>query len=118
MKVYTTAPLEDPRDARTAFRILEEIGYDGAFSFEAKHDPFLPLVLALLRCHGFRVCLLRGLQKVLLDIGQRTGVACGPNFNEVRAVGKRCGAVGNDAACEPPFAGLTRVAGVGLAEPV
>ena len=46
MKVYTTAPLEDPRDARTSFRALEEIGYDGAFSFEAKHDPFLPLVLA------------------------------------------------------------------------
>ncbi len=46
MKVYTTAPLEDPRDARTRFRRLEEIGYDGAFSFEAKHDPFLPLVLA------------------------------------------------------------------------
>lgn len=46
MKIYTTAPLEDPRDARTSFRKLEEIGYDGAFSFEAKHDPFLPLVLA------------------------------------------------------------------------
>jgi len=46
MKIYTTAPLEDPRDARASFRHLEEIGYDGAFSFEAKHDPFLPLVLA------------------------------------------------------------------------
>ncbi len=46
MKVYTTAPLEDPREARTLYRELEEIGYDGAFSFEAKHDPFLPLVLA------------------------------------------------------------------------
>jgi probable F420-dependent oxidoreductase len=46
MKVYTTAPLEDPRSARTLYRELEEIGYDGAFSFEAKHDPFLPLVLA------------------------------------------------------------------------
>jgi probable F420-dependent oxidoreductase len=46
VKVYTTAPLEDPRDARTTFPHLEEIGYDGAFSFEAKHDPFLPLVLA------------------------------------------------------------------------
>ena len=46
MKVYTTAPLEDPRDAKTLFPRLEEIGYDGAFSFEAKHDPFLPLVLA------------------------------------------------------------------------
>ncbi len=46
MEVYTTAPLEDPRDAREGFRRLEEIGYHGAFSFEAKHDPFLPLVLA------------------------------------------------------------------------
>ena len=46
VKIYTTAPLEDPREAGVAFRHLEEIGYDGAFSFEAKHDPFLPLVLA------------------------------------------------------------------------
>ncbi len=46
MKVYTTAPMEDPRDARTIFPRLEEIGYDGAFSFEAKHDPFLPLAVA------------------------------------------------------------------------
>jgi probable F420-dependent oxidoreductase len=46
VKVYTTAPLEDPRDAKEDFARLEEIGYDGAFSFEAKHDPFLPLVLA------------------------------------------------------------------------
>jgi probable F420-dependent oxidoreductase len=46
VKVYTTAPMEDPRDARTSFARLEAIGYDGAFSFEAKHDPFLPLVLA------------------------------------------------------------------------
>ena len=35
MKIYTTAPLEDPRKARTLYRDLEEIGYDGAFSFEA-----------------------------------------------------------------------------------
>ena len=46
MRVYTTAPMEDPRDARRIFPRLEEIGYDGAFSFEAKLDPFLPLVLA------------------------------------------------------------------------
>jgi probable F420-dependent oxidoreductase len=46
MRVYTTAPLEDPRDAGVVFPRFEEIGYDGAFSFEAKHDPFLPLVLA------------------------------------------------------------------------
>jgi len=46
VKVYTTAPLEDPRQARTIYRELEEIGYDGAFSFEAKHDPFLTLAVA------------------------------------------------------------------------
>ncbi len=46
MKIYTTAPMEDPRDARTTFAELEAIGYDGAFSFEAKLDPFLPLALA------------------------------------------------------------------------
>ena len=46
MRIYTTAPLEDPRDARTLFPQLEAIGYDGAFSFEAKHDPFLSLAAA------------------------------------------------------------------------
>jgi len=46
MKIYTTAPLEDPRDARALYPELEAIGYDGAFSFEAKHDPFLPLAVA------------------------------------------------------------------------
>ena len=46
LRVYTTAPLEDPRTARTAFPTFERIGYDGAFSFEAKHDPFLPLATA------------------------------------------------------------------------
>jgi len=46
MKVWTTAPLEDPREVPGLFRRLEEIGYDGAFTFEAKHDPFVPLALA------------------------------------------------------------------------
>ncbi len=46
MKIYTTAPLEDPRKARTIFKQLEDIGYDGGFSFEAKHDPFLTLAVA------------------------------------------------------------------------
>lgn len=55
MKVYTTAPMEDPRDARESFPRLEEIGYDGAFSFEAKLDPFLPLVLAAERTSRLRL---------------------------------------------------------------
>lgn len=47
MKIYTTAPMEGPRDAAELFPRLEEIGYDGAFSFEAKLDPFLPLAFAV-----------------------------------------------------------------------
>ena len=46
MRVFTTTHMEDPRTAREVFPRLEEIGYDGAFSFEAKHDPFLPLAVA------------------------------------------------------------------------
>ena len=46
MKIYTTAPCEDARDARRVFPELERIGYDGGFSFEAKHDPFLVLAVA------------------------------------------------------------------------
>jgi alkanesulfonate monooxygenase SsuD/methylene tetrahydromethanopterin reductase-like flavin-dependent oxidoreductase (luciferase family) len=55
MRVLTTAPLEDPRDARTLFPRLEAIGYDGAFSFEAKHDPFLPLAAAAEHTHRFQL---------------------------------------------------------------
>ncbi|MBX3286917.1 MAG: TIGR03617 family F420-dependent LLM class oxidoreductase [Actinobacteria bacterium] len=41
-----TVPTEDPRQARTIYRELEDLGYDRAFSFEAKHDPFVPLAVA------------------------------------------------------------------------
>ena len=46
MHVYTTSALEDPRDVRDLYPRLEEIGYDGVFSFEAKHDPFVALAVA------------------------------------------------------------------------
>ena len=55
MKIYTTAPMEDPRDARATFAHLEAIGYDGAFSFEAKLDPFLPLALAAEHTRSLRL---------------------------------------------------------------
>jgi probable F420-dependent oxidoreductase len=41
-----TVPTDDVGAARTIYRELEELGYDRAFSFEAKHDPFLPLAVA------------------------------------------------------------------------
>ena len=41
-----TVPTEDLADVRTLYPRLEELGYDRAFSFEAKHDPFVPLAVA------------------------------------------------------------------------
>jgi probable F420-dependent oxidoreductase len=46
MHIATTVPTDDPARAGEVFARLERIGYDTAFSFEAKHDPFLPLALA------------------------------------------------------------------------
>ncbi len=46
MRIATTVPTEDPRRAGSLFAELEGIGYDTGFSFESKHDPFLPLALA------------------------------------------------------------------------
>jgi probable F420-dependent oxidoreductase len=46
MKIYTTVPVANPVDAGPLFQNLERIGYDGAFSFETKHEPFLPLAVA------------------------------------------------------------------------
>ena len=46
MHVSMTVPTEDLRLARTVYRELEDLGYDRAFSFEAKHDPFVPIAVA------------------------------------------------------------------------
>jgi probable F420-dependent oxidoreductase len=46
MHIATTVPTGDPAQSDELFAQLERIGYDTAFSFEAKHDPFLPLALA------------------------------------------------------------------------
>lgn len=41
-----TVPTDDLATLQTTYSELEAIGYDRAFSFEAKHDPFLPLAVA------------------------------------------------------------------------
>jgi len=46
MKVDGSLLVDDPADAGPAARKLEEAGYAGAFSFEGRHDPFLPLAVA------------------------------------------------------------------------
>lgn len=46
VRVSMTVPTDDLAAAGTLFRDLEVLGYDRAFSFEARHDPFLPLAVA------------------------------------------------------------------------
>ncbi len=46
MRVYTTTNVDDLRTIGATFARLEATGYDGAFTFEAKHDPFVPLAVA------------------------------------------------------------------------
>lgn len=46
MQVFTTVPLLELSRSGELFAELEEVGYDGAFTYETNHDPFLPLTLA------------------------------------------------------------------------
>jgi len=46
MQIHTTTPVFDLPGAAALFAELERAGYDGAFTFETKHDPFVPLALA------------------------------------------------------------------------
>lgn len=46
MHVSITVPSDSIADVRTLYPELEALGYNRAFSFEAKHDPFLPLAVA------------------------------------------------------------------------
>ena len=46
MKVDGSLLVDDPADAGPAARRLEDAGYAGGFSFEGRHDPFLPLAVA------------------------------------------------------------------------
>jgi probable F420-dependent oxidoreductase len=46
VKVDGSLLVDDPADAGPAAKQLEEAGYAGGFSFEGRHDPFLPLAFA------------------------------------------------------------------------
>jgi len=46
MKVDGSITVSNPSDAGPAARRLEAVGYDGGFTFEGPHDPFLPLAIA------------------------------------------------------------------------
>jgi probable F420-dependent oxidoreductase len=55
--VWTTVPVPVPELATAGelFAELEAAGFDGAFSYETRHDPFLPLVLAADRTTTLRL---------------------------------------------------------------
>ena len=46
MKIDAGIIARDARESGAAAKVLEESGYDGAYTFEGPHDPFLPLVSA------------------------------------------------------------------------
>ncbi|MBW2420814.1 MAG: LLM class F420-dependent oxidoreductase [Deltaproteobacteria bacterium] len=46
MKIEGAILVDNPHDAGPAAKNLEEIGYDGAFNFEGRHDPFLQIAVA------------------------------------------------------------------------
>jgi len=46
MKVEGPLLVDDPLDAGPVAHRLEQLGYDGAFTFEGRHDPFFPLLAA------------------------------------------------------------------------
>jgi probable F420-dependent oxidoreductase len=48
MRVDGTTMTSKPEDMPAAARELEELGYDGVFTAETSHDPFLPITLAAL----------------------------------------------------------------------
>ena len=46
MKIDAGIMINNPLEAGPAFKLVEDAGYDGAYTFEGAHDPFLPLVSA------------------------------------------------------------------------
>jgi probable F420-dependent oxidoreductase len=55
MQLFTTVPIGKLGRAGDVFAELETSGYDGAFTFETAHDPFLPLVLGATRTSTLRL---------------------------------------------------------------
>jgi len=55
LQIFTTTPVDDLGTAGDLFARLEAAGYDGAFTFETRHDPFLPLAAAAPRTTQLRL---------------------------------------------------------------
>jgi len=46
MRILTTLPQDDLRKVGTAAKAAEAVGFDGVFTLENRHEPFLPLAVA------------------------------------------------------------------------
>jgi probable F420-dependent oxidoreductase len=55
MKIDGPLMVDDPAEAGQLARRLEGLGYDGGFSVEGRHDPFLPLLPAALETEHFEL---------------------------------------------------------------
>jgi probable F420-dependent oxidoreductase len=55
VQLFTTVPVAGIAGAGDLFEALEAAGYDGAFTYETKHDPFLPLVPAAASTSTLRI---------------------------------------------------------------
>ena len=55
MQIITTVPVPELATAGELFAELEAAGFDGACTYETRHDPFLPLVLAADRTTTLRL---------------------------------------------------------------
>ena len=55
LQICTTVPVPELATAGKLFAELESAGFDGAFTYETRHDPFLPLVLAADRTTTLRL---------------------------------------------------------------
>ena len=46
MKFDSGTMIQNPSEGGPVFKALEDAGFDGAYTWEGAHDPFLPLVSA------------------------------------------------------------------------
>ena len=46
MKFDSGTMIQNPAEGGPVFKALEDAGFDGAYTWEGSHDPFLPLVSA------------------------------------------------------------------------
>ena len=92
-----TVPTDDLMLVRSVYPELERLGYDRAFSFEAKHDPFAPLAVAAQHTTAVGLGTADGLDALYLEVcrgAEAVTVRLGPGSRIVIATSATA-----DSAC-------------------